>query len=395
MDAQLARTLIGAYVGSADLGESIATARRVPAGAYDAWHHEWSASANKALEHAETAADSGLHDQAGKAFLRASEYHRQAYFFLRHDLDDDRVIGGYRAQRDAFRRAIPHLPFQVDEVQVEFDPAPLRGYVFRPEGGRHGEGGRRDEGEPRPMVIFPGGFDGTAEEMHKYGARQALALGWNAIVFDGPGQGGLLVEGHVPMRPDFEAVLTPLIDWTVTQPYIDPSSIIVIGRSFGGYLAPRAAATERRIRALVCDPGQFDFTSRFVDMFSPEDWQRVRDSEPEMEAQLEGFLSGARNLEFYGARMKAMGAETFGGWLRTMIGFTLEGVVDGITCATLVTEGEGDFASQSSRLFESLKCDRQLKRFTIAEGAGGHCEGMGQAVWGDFVFSWLWNQLAP
>lgn len=385
MGAQLERTLIGAYVGAADLGESMATAQRVPAGAYDAWHQEWSTSADKALESAEAAADKDLHEQAGKAFLRASEYHRQSYFFLRHDLDDERVTGGYKAQRDAFRRAIPHLPFRVDELEVEFDPVPLRGYFLQPEPGLH------PEADPRPTVVFPGGFDGTAEELHKYGAHQALALGWNAIVFDGPGQGGLLVEGHVPMRPDFEAVLTPLIDWAANLGYVDESSIFVIGRSFGGYLAPRAAATERRVRALVCDPGQFDFTSRFVSMFSPEDWQRVKDADPDMEAQLEGFLSDARNLEFYGSRMKAMGAETFGGWLRTMIDYTLEGVVDRITCPTLVTEGEGDFASQSTRLYDALKCDKQLKQFTIAEGAGGHCEGMGQAVWGDFVFSWLWN----
>ena len=41
MDAQLARTLIGTLVGSADLGESLATAQRVDPGHYDQWYAEW------------------------------------------------------------------------------------------------------------------------------------------------------------------------------------------------------------------------------------------------------------------------------------------------------------------------------------------------------------------
>ena len=138
-------------------------------------------------------------------------------------------------------------------------------------------------------------------------------MGWNAVVWDGPGQGGLLVEDRVPMRHDFEAVLTPVVDWALSQPFVREDAVFVIGRSLGGYLAPRGVAPEHRVKALVCDPGQFDFNSRFVPMFSPEDWLRVEKADPEMDAQLDGFLTGTRNAEFYGSRMVAMGAAGFGG----------------------------------------------------------------------------------
>ena len=59
-----------------------------------------------------------------------------------------------------------------------------------------------------------------------------------------------------------------------------------------------------------------------------------------------------------------------------------------------MTEGEGDFASQSHTLFDALRCEKEFHGFTQAEGAGGHCEGMGQRVWQDVVFSWLTDQLA-
>ena len=65
-------------------------------------------------------------------------------------------------------------------MTIPFDPIPLNGYLFRP---------ARDDPSPRPTVLFPGGFDGTCEEMYKYGAHAALAMGWNALTWDGPGRG--------------------------------------------------------------------------------------------------------------------------------------------------------------------------------------------------------------
>src|SRR5580704_15425295 len=98
MDAQLARTLIGAYLGAADLGEAMATAQRVPAGDYDSWFTEWSQTSAHAHDAADRAADGGLPTLAASAYLRASEYRRQSYFFLRHDLSDERVQSGYVEQ---------------------------------------------------------------------------------------------------------------------------------------------------------------------------------------------------------------------------------------------------------------------------------------------------------
>jgi len=63
MDAQLARTLIGTYVGGADLGEP-SRLLSDPAGDYDAWHDEWTV-ATAAQQTAEQAARKGLPVLAG------------------------------------------------------------------------------------------------------------------------------------------------------------------------------------------------------------------------------------------------------------------------------------------------------------------------------------------
>jgi alpha-beta hydrolase superfamily lysophospholipase len=380
MSAQLQRTLIGAYVGAADLGEAIAAASRVTPGDYGQWYEVWSHTARVALAAAEDAAARGQRPYAAGGFLRAAEYWRQAYFFLRHDLADQRVSRGYGQQREAFRKAARHLPFFVEELSISFDPAPLSGYVFRP---------GPEAGTGRPTVLFTGGFDSTAEENFKYGAHGAVELGWNAVVWDGPGQGGLLVDHGVPMRPDYETVLAPVVDWAVQQPYVDPRRLFLVGRSLGGYLAPRGASAEHRIAALVCDPGQFDFTSRFMSSVSTADWQRVLAADPDMDAGLERLLAEPRGREFYGSRMAAMGAPSFGEWLRTLTGYTLEGHAENITCPTLITEGEGDFASQGAVLYDALTCEKQFRKFPAATGGAGHCAGMGQQLWEQAAFSWL------
>ncbi len=380
MAAQLQRTLIGAYAGAADLGEALATAGRVAAGDYEQWHEEWAHTAEVALAAAQDAAARGHRPMAARGYLRSAEYWRQAYFFLRHDLADARVLAGYQRQRDAFRQAAPFLPFSVESVSVPFTTVAMPGYLFRP---------APQTAERRPTVLFAGGFDGTAEELYKYGVQGALELGWNALAWDGPGQGGMLIEHGVTMRPDFEAVLTPVVDWVLELPFVDQRHLMVVGRSLGGYLAPRGVSAEPRVAALVCDPGQFDFTSRFRSMFSDADWHKVTTADPEMDAGLQGFVAKPRDLENYGSRMAAMGAATFGEWLRVLTSYTLAGRAGQIACPTLITEGEGDFASQSQDLFDALTCEKQYREFTAAQGGGGHCEGMGQLLWQQEAFSWL------
>ncbi|MDT5323927.1 MAG: hypothetical protein QOF25_1079 [Mycobacterium sp.] len=79
---------------------------------------------------------------------------------------------------------------------------------------------------------------------------------------------------------------------------------------------------------------------------------------------------------------------------RNQLTFTLEDVAADIRCPTLLTEGEGDFASQSQLIYDHLRCEKHLKRFTEAEGGGGHCEGFGTTLFEGYVFDWLDEVLA-
>ncbi len=131
MAAQLQRILIGAYADSADLGEAMATGGRIAPGDYAQWYEEWGHTARVASAAADDAAARGHHQFAARGYLRSAEYWRQAYFFLRHDLADDRIRSGYERQLDAFRKAMPYFPFHVEAVSIPFSPVPMPGYMFR------------------------------------------------------------------------------------------------------------------------------------------------------------------------------------------------------------------------------------------------------------------------
>src|SRR4029077_5357568 len=121
----------------------------------------------------------------------------------------------------------------VETIEIAFDGARTGGYLLRPD---------RDRATSRPTVLIPCGYDSTAEAGYCTTAYMALPRGYNVLLWDGPGQGGMLYEQRRPMRPDFETVLSPVIDWLLEQPGVDAGCLSLIGRSFAGYLAPRAAA---------------------------------------------------------------------------------------------------------------------------------------------------------
>ena len=128
---------------------------------------------------------------ARKAYLRAAEYWRQSIFFIRHDLDDPRLQGGYQAHRKAFRAAIPFMPWAVETIEIAFDGARMGGYLLRPD---------MDRATSRPTLLIPCGYDSTAEAGYCTAAYMALPRGYNVLLWDGPGQGGMLYEQRRPMR---------------------------------------------------------------------------------------------------------------------------------------------------------------------------------------------------
>ena len=84
------------------------------------------------------------------------------------------------------------------------------------------------------------------------------------LAFDGPGQGAALLQRGLVLRPDWENVVAPVVDYALTRPEVDPARIALIGLSLGAHLAPRAASVEHRLAACIADCGAFDLYAGFL-----------------------------------------------------------------------------------------------------------------------------------
>lgn len=370
-DDQLARTLGHVMAGMADVGEAVATARSIGRPTPDRWHDAWSDRARRVREVARRAP---VGPDALSAWLRVSEYERQAYFFLRHDLDDPRVLAAHARHVSAFRTATTHLDARVEELDLTVDGTRLTAYFFAPPGA----------GARRPVLLLPCGYDSTAEEGFGL-VPAALARGYAAVTFEGPGQGAALIRDHLTIRPEFERVVGPLVDLLLDRE--DVGDLVLVGRSFAGFLAARAAAYVPRIAALVLDPAQPTMASRVprgvAGAVAPLVVRRRIRRDPD-------------SREFFGARMAVHGATSVRGYfaeLRTR--WDMRDVAGRIACPTLLVECEGDpVGGGGPELARLLTAPHTLLRFDAESGAGGHCGGLGQQVWVDAVLPWIAGALA-
>ena len=370
-DGQLQRSVGKSDAGMANVGECLYIASQITAGDRDSWYRVWSAFADGLIAQAEAALAAGHTVSARTRYLRATEYHRQAFFFHRDDLSCTELTTSYAASLAAFAKALPLLDHPAQIVEGD-----TPGYLFTPAG----------EG-PFPTILHIGGYDGTAEE--EYAAvPEAISRGWAILLLDGPGTGRPLYQRGVVQRPDWENVVPGMVDLALTLPAIDPARIVLLGRSFGGFLAPRGASAEPRLAALVVDPGQLDMAEGLPKRMG-ELWDHVDD--PSAEDQFQSLMQIPALAALFGPRLATHGLTSVRAYVGGMRAYTSREQAPLITCPTFVTDNETDVIStgQGQELFDVLTCPKEFRRFRLDEGAEGHCEGMAPTVFWSAAFDWL------
>ncbi|MEU9084825.1 alpha/beta fold hydrolase [Streptomyces sp. NPDC048357] len=185
------------------------------------------------------------------------------------------------------------------------------------------------------------GFDGTAEELHFSGAPAAVERGYTALAFDGPGQPGPHHHQGLAFRPDWENVITPVVDFAETLPEVDNSRIALLGSSMGGVLAPRAAAFEHRLAALIAVDGIYDLgqvSTRGIPGDRDQAERLLRaESAPELDARLEQITAEDATARWaINQGMYVMGVDTPRAFSASYLDYTLaDGIAERIQCPTL------------------------------------------------------------
>jgi pimeloyl-ACP methyl ester carboxylesterase len=239
-----------------------------------------------------------------------------------------------------------------------------------------------------PTLLMIGGGDTFVEDLYYYIVPPANRRGYRVVFVDLPGQGGLPWNG-LPMEAEAERPVAAVIDALERGSDIDLDQLAVYGISGGGYLAPRAAAHEPRIRALVA-------CSIILDIEAV--WSRRL---MKLSSSLLGVCLRVVYPTFFRAIMNQVdtyrwrwGARTSEELLKASEPFKIDPA--SIRCPTLnlVAQQECEDFGASRRWAE--RCQNEIandQRLLVvtpqAEGADAHAIGTNLSLMSHLVFDWL------
>ncbi|MCF7553656.1 S9 family peptidase [Pseudonocardia sp. WMMC193] len=366
--------------GVGDPGMWLATAARITDGDRQSWFDAWTARGDQLAALAPTLTDA---QAVGWAWLSASGAYSRALGAVDGLADPDAVLlPTFRRSRSCWDAMIDASAGRHLRLDVPYEGSTLPTYLLRPD----------SSGAARPTLVLTNGSDGSLSTMWAAGVAGALARGWNAVVYDGPGQQSMLFEREIPFRPDWEAVLTPVVDALVARPDVDAAALTAYGISQAGYWLPRALAFEHRFVAAVADPGVVDVSTSWTAQLPPELVGLLdsgqRDLFDHYMSQVGGDPATARTFAF---RARPYGIDDPYDLFTAVRGYQLRDVADRIATPLLLTDPEGEqfWPGQSAQLADLLPAEHELVRFTAADGADEHCQPLAPGLTQARMFSWL------
>jgi 2,6-dihydroxypseudooxynicotine hydrolase len=263
------------------------------------WLREWSICGAMHQEMGEEAESNGQHESMAYHYFHAAmAYHFGKFLAVEYP---DQLRVAHDLAVGCYTRALPWFDVPGERLAIPFeDGLTMWGILRKPL-----------QSIRPPVVLLIPGLDSVKEELHSYGD-EFLRRGMATLALDGPGQGEM--EFERPMRFDYEVVARAAIDALERRDDLDASRIGMLGVSLGGYYAPRAAAFEPRIRAVIAVAGPYSIPDAFDQM-------------PSLTQEAFIHRSGATSQADAVERLQS---------------FTLEGILQQVTAPTLVIMGRQD-----------------------------------------------------
>jgi 2,6-dihydroxypseudooxynicotine hydrolase len=234
--------------------------------------------------------------------------------------DIDRKLELKKKSMETYARGLDFVIPPIKKLEIPYDGIKMAAHLRLPSEQGH-----------FPLIICLPGVDSTKEEYHAF-TEVFLKRGLATLVLEGPGQGETWFSRV--MTEDYEVGISTAIDYIETIPQIDTNKIAMYGRSMGGHLAPRVAARDSRLKAVVSAGGIYEMSY----------WDGLADSVK-------------HNFRH------AWGYETFEEARERAIQTTLEGIIPKIKCPFLIVHSRNDKsfpASGAERMKSEAKCETEL-----------------------------------
>jgi hypothetical protein len=371
----------GNYGGSA-VGECYETASRIVDGDFQSFTNAWEVTAKRVEAIGWECLKKGHKVSARDAFLRATTYWGATTMYA--SATDPRRRSSYAEERICFREAAKLFEPQIEAVNIPYENGRTIPGYFIPGG---------LAGEKRPTVLSLGGGDSALEEIYGTSSVGALRRGYNSLMFEVPGQRAMFYDyPDLFFRPDAEVPIGYVMDYVLSRSEVDPNKIALSGASLGGYFAPRAAAFERRLAAVIALPLIWDLQAMGIELLGLDP---TKPYPRDLESHL-GTQSLVRLVAQGDFRMRCGYANaTIAEWLDGLHEFTLTGYEQNITCPLLVIAGESEF-DPSRMEKEKIQWKKvmnhpksQIRIGTTSEGGEGHSMVNNLLLKNEIEFDWL------
>jgi pimeloyl-ACP methyl ester carboxylesterase len=370
-----------AYFSGGNVGKVLYLTRQVEDGNFESAFLAFKQAGDEARAVAEESASSGHKESARQAYLWAQNFYDSATYFIDGSKDPSRFLPTWELLYDCWLKSLPLFDPPIEPVRIPYENTELHGFFIR---------GRNASGK-RPLLILVNGSDGSLLDMWLWGGAGALARGYDCLTFDGPGQGYALWKQKMYFRPDWEKVITPVVDYAMSRPEVDPKRIAIQGISQGGYWVPRAVAFEKRIAVAIADPGVVDVSTSWT----------ARVPKPMLEllkagrkAEFDGYMTkmmDAATKATLNFRMRPYGFTSYFDTFKATMQYNLTDVAGQIRCPLLIAEpaNEAYWPGQSRQLYDLVASSKKLVPFSESDGADQHCEPNGTGIRDLRIFNWL------
>jgi dipeptidyl aminopeptidase/acylaminoacyl peptidase len=330
----------------------------------DAWEEEWCRMGAR-LEKAGDAAEAAGHRMsAGNFYLRSGMYYFTGERFI-YPGKRKREVGAKSIdlQTKGLLRRYPNI----ERVEVPFEGKSLPALFMRAPGAS----------KRAPTVVVFDGMDNCKEMSVLFNGLEFAARGWNTLAIDGPGQGETLRLREMYARHDYEGAGTAAYEYMAKRPEVDPSKVVVMGYSFGGYYAGRVAAFEKRYAAGVA------FAALHWNLAS---WQR------EIKRRLETDPKNTAQSAFH-FRWIMGHIDDADAAIEKAEAFSLAEVASKIEMPFLIVHAEEDKVvpvASAQKLFDALGSKRKhLKILTAEDGSVYHAQADNRPLGVDYIADWI------